>query len=252
MFLHPSSANVLCGKYESPWLVFSERVETNRVYIRDNTMVGAYALLLFGGEIEVDYDNGTVAMDGGFATFNAPARIGVLVREMRGAVDRLLERHIDQPTEHDGKYFPLTTFLRLVAHTRLTFIFTLRREFAERLARRESGAGASRHGRVLKHCYLKQLQVFESETENGGTRGWRRTVTKYVLPLDDMSSDNNVKRGFQYPQIGSGFHPARVSAGTSSPELAARRAASGFPCPFASPGSPVAPEPSPSFSPVVT
>jgi hypothetical protein len=64
-------------------------------------------------------------MDGGFATFNAPARIGVLVREMRGAVDRLLERHIDQPTEHDGKYFPLTAFLRLVAHTRLTFIFTI-------------------------------------------------------------------------------------------------------------------------------
>jgi len=27
----------------------------------------------------------------------APARIGVLVREMRGAVDRLLEEHIDKP-----------------------------------------------------------------------------------------------------------------------------------------------------------
>ena len=33
----------------------------------------------------------------GWAEFNAPARIGVLVREMRGAVDRLLEQHIDKP-----------------------------------------------------------------------------------------------------------------------------------------------------------
>ena len=36
-------------------------------------------------------------MDGGWAQFSAPARIGVLVREMRAAVDRLLERHIDAP-----------------------------------------------------------------------------------------------------------------------------------------------------------
>ena len=101
VFLHPSSTNNTVGKYESPWLVFSERVETGRIYIRDNTMVGVYALLLFGGDITVDHERSTVSMDGGWATFNAPARIGVLVREMRGAVDRLLDQHIDKPIEHD-------------------------------------------------------------------------------------------------------------------------------------------------------
>ena len=91
----PSSVNAGAGKFESPWLVFSERVETARVYVRDSTMVGAYALLLFGGDVEVDHERGRVQMDGGWAQFNAPAGIGVLVREMRAAVDRLLERHID-------------------------------------------------------------------------------------------------------------------------------------------------------------
>jgi len=97
VFLHPSSVNAGAGKFESPWLVFSERVETARVYVRDSTMVGAYALLLFGGDVEVDHERGRVQMDGGWAQFSAPARIGVLVREMRAAVDRLLERHIDAP-----------------------------------------------------------------------------------------------------------------------------------------------------------
>jgi ATP-dependent RNA helicase DHX57 len=96
VFMHPSSVNLQVGKYESPWLVYSERVETARVYVRDNTMVGAYALLLFGGELSVDHERGRLTMDG-WAEFNAPARIGVLVREMRGAVDRLLDQHIDKP-----------------------------------------------------------------------------------------------------------------------------------------------------------
>ena len=97
VFLHPASVNAGAGKFESPWLVFGERVETSRVYVRDTTMVGAYALLLFGGDVEVDHERGRVHMDGGWAQFSAPARIGVLVREMRVAVDRLLERHIDAP-----------------------------------------------------------------------------------------------------------------------------------------------------------
>ena len=40
VFMHPSSVNLPVGKYESPWLVYSERVETARVYVRDNTMAG--------------------------------------------------------------------------------------------------------------------------------------------------------------------------------------------------------------------
>ena len=52
------------------------------MYIRDNTMVGSYALLLFGGDVRVLHDEGLVKVDD-WATFQAPARIGVLVKELR-------------------------------------------------------------------------------------------------------------------------------------------------------------------------
>jgi hypothetical protein len=81
------SVNVTSGKFDSPWLVYSERVETARVYVRDNTMVGAYALLLFGGELVVDHARGRLSMDG-WAEFDAPARVGVLIREVRSISHR--------------------------------------------------------------------------------------------------------------------------------------------------------------------
>ena len=92
------------GKFDSPWLVFSERVETARVYVRDSTMVGAYALLLFGGDARRrPRERGrAVRWTGAGRSSSAPARVGVLVREMRAAVDALLEKHIDQPREEDG------------------------------------------------------------------------------------------------------------------------------------------------------
>jgi len=97
VFLHPTSVNFHCGKYESRWIVYSERVETAKVFIRDNTMVGAYALLLFGGDINVDHEKGLVRVDD-WATFQAPARIGVLVKELRARVDELLAERINHPS----------------------------------------------------------------------------------------------------------------------------------------------------------
>ena len=97
VFLHPASVNFHCGKFESRWIVYSERVETAKVYIRDNTMVGSYSLLLFGGDITVHHDQGLVRIDD-WATFAAPAKIGVLVKELRAKVDELLLARINHPS----------------------------------------------------------------------------------------------------------------------------------------------------------
>ncbi len=50
VFLHPSSVNFSCGKFESGWLAYSEIVETSKVFVRESSMVPVYAVLLFGGE----------------------------------------------------------------------------------------------------------------------------------------------------------------------------------------------------------
>jgi hypothetical protein len=58
--LHPSS--VLYGRsggYGTPFLVFHEKVKTSQVYLRDATAVSPFALLLFGGAVEVAHLKGT-------------------------------------------------------------------------------------------------------------------------------------------------------------------------------------------------
>lgn len=37
-------------------------MQTGKVYVRDATMVSAYALLLFGGEIQIDRENGFIVI----------------------------------------------------------------------------------------------------------------------------------------------------------------------------------------------
>ena len=49
------------------------------------------------GDIQVHHEQGLVSVDG-WARFKAPARIAVLVRELRAEVSRLLAHKVQQPT----------------------------------------------------------------------------------------------------------------------------------------------------------
>lgn len=59
-------------------------------------MVPLYALLAFGGELEVLHDQGLLLLDG-WAKFKAPARVGVLIKHLRSAVAQLLAAKIMDP-----------------------------------------------------------------------------------------------------------------------------------------------------------
>jgi ATP-dependent RNA helicase DHX57 len=95
-FVHPASVNFSQGEFKSPWLVYCEKMETTKVYIRDSTEVSPYALLLFGGPIAVDHGSGTVTV-GGFVRLRAPGRVAVLAREVREALDELLDAKVRDP-----------------------------------------------------------------------------------------------------------------------------------------------------------
>ena len=90
VFLHPSSLCFPCGRFDSGWLVASGVVAVNgKPSARCVSMAPAYAVLLFGGSLDVRHAAGEVVMDG-WARFAAPARIAVLVREVRAAADAAL------------------------------------------------------------------------------------------------------------------------------------------------------------------
>ncbi|CAM6128719.1 unnamed protein product [Calypogeia fissa] len=96
VFLHPASVNFSVGKFESPWLVFSEKMKTSKVFLKDSTMVPAYGLLLFGGKVQVKHEKQAISVDD-WLEFEAPARIAVLIKELRSKVDSLLFEKIERP-----------------------------------------------------------------------------------------------------------------------------------------------------------
>ena len=67
-----------------------------QVFVRDSTMVRPYALLLFGGDIDVQHKDGTLTLDG-WIKFKAPARIGVLVMKLRQLLDNALTEKVENP-----------------------------------------------------------------------------------------------------------------------------------------------------------
>eukprot|EP00775_Hariotina_reticulata_P004412 gene4412-4665_t len=96
VWIHPASVCFSAGSYSSGWCVYTQLVETNRPFAREVSMVPIYALLAFGGELEVLHDQGLLLLDG-WARFKAPARVGVLIKHLRHAVSGLLAAKINDP-----------------------------------------------------------------------------------------------------------------------------------------------------------
>lgn len=105
LFLHPESVNFEEGNFETRWLAYFAKVKTSRLFIRDSTMVSPYAIMLFGGEIEVQHKKGQMSVDS-WVIFRAPARVAVLARELRRELDELLMRKFEYPDydlNHESK-----------------------------------------------------------------------------------------------------------------------------------------------------
>ncbi|KAK9867126.1 hypothetical protein WJX84_000721, partial [Apatococcus fuscideae] len=97
VFVHPASVNFGSSRFESGWLIYTEILETAKVYVRESSMVPIYALLLFSDQVTVAHETGMIQV-GHFVRFKAPARIGVLVRELRAELDRLLLQKVADPS----------------------------------------------------------------------------------------------------------------------------------------------------------
>uniref|UniRef100_A0A3Q7FA82 RNA helicase n=1 Tax=Solanum lycopersicum TaxID=4081 RepID=A0A3Q7FA82_SOLLC len=115
--IHPSSINSDLKAFQYPFLVFLEKVsvfvifcsenltfgfsvliyvETNKVFLRDTTVVSPYTILLFGGPINVQHQTGTVTIDG-WLEVTAPAQTAVLFKELRLTLHDILKELIRNP-----------------------------------------------------------------------------------------------------------------------------------------------------------
>ena len=98
VFMHPASANFSVGNYSCPWLVYHELVRTSKAFLRDATECSSYALLLFGGKLDVKASDELIIV-GGYARLSANARIGALIGGLRRKVDDLLKSKVSDPSK---------------------------------------------------------------------------------------------------------------------------------------------------------
>lgn len=89
LLLHPESINFFENAYATRWLAYFAKVETTKVFVRDSTMVSPYALLLFGGDIDVRHQREEMTIDK-WMVFKSAPRVAVLARELRRELDVLL------------------------------------------------------------------------------------------------------------------------------------------------------------------
>ena len=105
VFIHPSSILFSAQSYShsAMYVSFFTRMATSKTFIRDLTPLNVYAILLFGGKIEVDVKGGGMTVDG-WVRIRGWARIGVLVGRLRGLVDEVLRERIDGNGDGEGRF----------------------------------------------------------------------------------------------------------------------------------------------------
>ncbi|KAK2531834.1 Dhx57 [Columba guinea] len=100
--IHPSSVNYQTRHFESPYLVYHEKIKTSRVFIRDCSMVSVYPLVLLGGgQVHMQLKKGefVISLDDGWIQFVATShQVAELVKELRCELDQLLQDKIKNPS----------------------------------------------------------------------------------------------------------------------------------------------------------
>ncbi|KAJ1980013.1 helicase [Dimargaris verticillata] len=99
-FLHPSSVLFHANKIPSQLVAYFAKffaATASKVYLRDVSVVGVYALLFFGGQIDIDHQRQLIHV-GPWLCIQAWPRIEVLVELLRRIVDELLQQKIDDPS----------------------------------------------------------------------------------------------------------------------------------------------------------
>ncbi|KAI9264368.1 hypothetical protein BDA99DRAFT_55432 [Phascolomyces articulosus] len=99
VFLHPSSVLFSNNQYNGSFLTYFSRMETTKIFLRDGTEVPSYAILFFGGRVDIDhFGRGLKVGEEGWIKFRAWARIGVLVNQLKRLLLDELDSKIQDPT----------------------------------------------------------------------------------------------------------------------------------------------------------
>lgn len=97
VMLHQNSVNSKDVEFLYPWLVFTDKVKTSNVMIRDSTGVSDSMLLLFGGQVKEGGEPGHLVMNGGYLEFFMEPNVALMYLRLRKELDDLISRKLANP-----------------------------------------------------------------------------------------------------------------------------------------------------------
>ncbi|KAF3789490.1 DExH-box ATP-dependent RNA helicase [Nymphaea thermarum] len=110
VLLYVNSVNSRYQTIPYPWLVFSEKVKVNAVFIRDSTGISDSILILFGGIITRGSMAGHLKMLEGYIDLFMEPSMAELYWNLKEELDKLIQRKLEDPTldiHKVGKYLML-------------------------------------------------------------------------------------------------------------------------------------------------
>ncbi|KAI8145909.1 P-loop containing nucleoside triphosphate hydrolase protein [Fennellomyces sp. T-0311] len=117
VFLHPSSILFSNNNYTGSFLTYFSRMETSKIFIRDGTEVPSYAVLFFGGRVDIDhFGRGLKVGQEGWIKFRAWARIGVLVNQLKRLLHAELDIKIQDPSVDVSASRVVQTMISLITN----------------------------------------------------------------------------------------------------------------------------------------
>ena len=120
--IHPSSVNSIYGHFPSPFLVFQEKVQTSKIFIRDCTMVPLLPLVLFSGSdvtIELHGGDFIISLENGWIMLQASSHaVAEMMSFLRLELNKILEEKIKDPLlnllNHENGRKIISTIVHLI------------------------------------------------------------------------------------------------------------------------------------------
>ncbi|GAQ78707.1 probable ATP-dependent RNA helicase dhx36-like [Klebsormidium nitens] len=95
--IHPMSVNHRRNEYKMPWMVFSNKIKTAKIYVRDSTPVCDLSLVVFGGHIDSEEGSGLLKMFDGYVMFTSDRLTATLIKGLRNELQALLQAKLVNP-----------------------------------------------------------------------------------------------------------------------------------------------------------
>lgn len=96
--IHPKSVNAKQSSFESPFIVYHQKMKTTSIFLYDTTMASPLPLIFFGGQLKfVKEDGFDIVKVDETIRFHCRKNIFELIEGLRGHLDHLLEDKIRNP-----------------------------------------------------------------------------------------------------------------------------------------------------------